>query len=215
MDHSCISHFAISPRTLSYPPARLQMAKPPQKKAFLELLLTAHIQSQSLTLSKTRIKPLICCKSVKIWLHFKSDPKLKSSPNVLLLGKWSISFAHNNFCLLQFSLFPNPTLRDAIRGGKIKQLKESHEIPRRPLIPISFKRVLAPNLQNIWFSGVDLCWFFFSFGEWSWSSDPHLHIKNDEDALEKITSGNRAPVFCFVYPIGATWIYSPEPEDQV
>lgn len=56
---------------------------------------------------------------------------------------------------------------------------------------------------------------FFSFGEWSWSSDPHLHIKNDEDALEKITSGNRAPVFCFVYPIGATWIYSPEPEDQV
>lgn len=121
----------------------------PPQKAFLELFLTAHIQSQSLTPSKTRIKPLICWKLVKIWLHFKPDPKLKFSPNVLLLGKWSISFAHNNFCLLQFSPFPNSTLRDAIRGGKIKQLKESHEIPRRPLIPISFKRVLAPNSQNI------------------------------------------------------------------
>lgn len=153
------------------------MANPPPKKAFLELFLTAHIQSQSLTPSKTRIKPLICWKLIKIWLHFKPDPKLKFSPNVLLLGKWSISFAHNNFCLLQFSPFPNSTLRDAIRGGKIKQLKESHEIPRRPLIPISFKRVLAPNSQNIWFSGVGLRGFFlwwvelelrstFAYKEW-------------------------------------------------
>lgn len=45
--------------------------------------------------------------------------------------------------------------------------------------------------------------------------NPHLHTKNDKDALEKTTSGNRAPALYDVFPIGATWIYSPEPEDQV
>lgn len=140
---------------------------------------------------------LIYCKLVKIWLYFKSDPKLKFPPNVLLLGKWSISFAHNNFCVLQFPLFPNSILWEAIRGGKIKQLKELRGIPRRPLIPISFKRVLAPNLQNIWFSGARLG--FFSFGEWSWSSDPHLHIKNDTDALERPQEPTKLQLFVLFF----------------
>lgn len=61
-----------------------------------------------------------------------------------------------------------------------KAIKEISGESKRPLIPISFKRVLAPNLRNISFRE----WlFFFPIQAWSCSSDLTSFAHKDSDAL--------------------------------
>lgn len=127
--------------------------------------------------------------------------------NASLLGNWSIYFVQNNLCLLQFSLPSNAILRDAIRAVKIKQLKKSRGIHRRPLIPISFIGSQHPTCTIFdfleWFGG-------FNFKELEPGCVPICiqRMTRMLGASKHLNCWVLCETTCLIHP---TWIYSLKP----